>query len=75
MANEYDKQLVYNSFIWTKVNSIQYEHDIMVYNIQSPTPTEVNHTTYVSATIRNKGLNDEVNVSINFTVNGAVGQN
>ncbi|MCG2825879.1 MAG: immune inhibitor A, partial [Thermoplasmatales archaeon] len=48
------------------------EHDIAVTNIETPSPTEVNHTTYINATIENKGLNDESNVVINLLMNGAV---
>jgi archaellum component FlaF (FlaF/FlaG flagellin family) len=71
-AEEQDRQIVYNSFVWTKTNIERKPHEIAVYNLEAPDWMEPDSTTLINATIRNNGLNDESNIAVNFMVDGTI---
>jgi len=71
-ANKEDRQIVYNSFVWTKTNIERKQHEIAVYNLEAPDWIEPNSSTLINATITNNGLNDESNIEVNFMVDGAI---
>ena len=48
------------------------DHDIAVVNLQAPDFLEPGDTTFVNATILNRGLNNETNILVNFTVDGVM---
>ena len=71
-AKEQDRQIVYNSFVWTKTNIERKPHEIAVYNLEAPRWMEPDNSTLINATIKNNGLNDESNMEVNFMVDGAI---
>ncbi len=71
-AEEQDRQIVYNSFVWTKTNIERKPHEIAVYNFEAPGWMDPDSSTQINATIRNNGLNDESNIKVNFMVDGAI---
>jgi serine protease AprX len=71
-AEEQDRQIVYNSFVWTKTNIERKPHEIAVYNLEAPGWMEPDSSTLINATIKNNGLNDESNIKVNFMVDGAI---
>ncbi|UCE36354.1 MAG: hypothetical protein JSW00_12590 [Thermoplasmata archaeon] len=50
----------------------KYEHDILVADLTKSNFITPGQTTYINATIFNRGLNDEHNIAINFTVDGVL---
>jgi len=48
-----------------------WEHDIAVENLDVDTYIPYGESVYVNATVINKGMNDESNILVNFTVNGS----
>ncbi|HDN66138.1 MAG TPA: hypothetical protein ENF23_07640, partial [Methanosarcinales archaeon] len=71
-AEEQDRQIVYNSFVWTKANIERKPHEIAVYNLEATDWIEPDSSTLINATIKNNGLNDESNIEVNFVVDGAI---
>ena len=71
-ANQEDRQIVYNSFVWAKTNIERKPHEIAVYNLEAPDWIEPDSSTRINATIKNNGLNDESNIEVNFMVDGAI---
>ena len=71
-ANQEDRQIVYNSFVWTKTNIERKPHEIAVYNLEAPDWIEPDNSTLINATITNNGLNDESDIEVNFMVGGAI---
>jgi archaellum component FlaF (FlaF/FlaG flagellin family) len=71
-ANQEDRQIVYNSFVWAKTNIERKQHEIAVYNLMAPDWMEPDNSTLINATITNNGLNDESNIEVNFMVDGAI---
>ncbi len=69
-SNSDDIQLFYNAFTWSKYEREQ--RDVTVMNIQVPSYLSPNQDTFVNATIVNIGLNDETDITVNFTVDGSL---
>ncbi|UCG68446.1 MAG: S8 family serine peptidase, partial [Thermoplasmata archaeon] len=69
-SNSDDVQLLYNAMIWSKWE--QYLHDIVVSDIEAPSYLGSNQQTLVNATVENLGLETEINVIVNLTVDGNV---
>jgi subtilisin family serine protease/archaellum component FlaF (FlaF/FlaG flagellin family) len=74
-ANQEDRQITYNSFVWAKTNIERKPHEIAVYNLEAPDWIEPDNFTLINATITNNGLNDESNIEVNFMVDGAIVEN
>jgi subtilisin family serine protease len=71
-ANQEDRRIVYNSFVWAKTNIERKPHEIAVYNLEAPDWIGLDNSTLINATIKNNGLNDESNIEVNFMVDGAI---
>ena len=64
-SNNYDKQIVYNSFVWAEMNYVRPFHDAAVIRFQMPAYLEIGENAYINATIKNNGVEDE-NVTVNL---------
>ena len=67
-ANEYDKQLFYNSLIWSKLNSGVQQHDLAIYNLDIPDRIIFNQDITANVKIKNIGLNKEENIKVSLLI-------
>ncbi|UCF08259.1 MAG: hypothetical protein JSW28_00780, partial [Thermoplasmata archaeon] len=65
-SNSDDMQLLYNAMIWSRFEQV--DHDVAVTDLRAPDHLVPNEQTYINATVRNLGLNDEYDVLIAFRV-------
>jgi len=66
-SNKYDRQIVYNAFVWTDMNCNP-AHDVAVTFFQAPAYLGIGRNACVSAVIKNNGVSNE-NVTVNLTLN------
>jgi len=67
-SNKYDRQIVYNSFVWAAMNYVRPFHDVAVTRFQTPAYLEIGKNAYINATIKNNGVSNE-NITVNLTLN------
>lgn len=70
-ANAMDKQVFYNALVWTKENSIRYQHDIGL-TLSIPSSILSNEETSINVSVNNFGLNDESNLELQFFIDGTL---
>jgi hypothetical protein len=64
-------EMVRDAVHWAS-NAIPMEHDIMVYPFQLPKYIQPNDNVTIDVKVKNVGMNNETNIEVNFSVDGAI---
>jgi thermitase len=67
--NENNRQLFYNAIVWTQLPL--YEHELAV-SLEAPKFLEPGDSSLLNATVYNRGLSNETNVSLELIINGTI---
>ncbi|MEA3282212.1 MAG: S8 family serine peptidase [Euryarchaeota archaeon] len=71
-AGSNDAQLFYNAIVWTGIPHPKPDHDLGLSGFQYPDAVCCKMPVMFNVTLKNNGLNDEIDLVVNLTVDGVV---